>query len=331
MLPPDLGSPDPRYPCQSQLTLNMAHVLITGVAGFIGSNLLDYLIEHTDWQIDGIDNLSTGRKQNIAHRLDEARFTFLEQDCLTLTSLKPYQYVFHLAALPRIQPSYELINEHITANVGVSMHLIELMIKEQHFPRLIYSGSSAIYGTPEQIPTPETVPIDCLSPYAFQKYEVERYLEILAERYPLDYVTLRYFNPYGPRSFNPENKFNAYSSVVGIFVYRYQHGLPLLVTGDGTQKRDFIHVQDLASANYLAAIHPEKLNTAFNVGFGSTLSIVELAQLISPNFEFIAKREGEAAITFADTTKARETLGWQPTVSLASYIQDTLTVPNATS
>ncbi|GAB4413776.1 MAG: GDP-mannose 4,6-dehydratase [Bacteroidia bacterium] len=302
----------------------MKRALITGVAGFIGSNLLDYLLDVTDWQITGIDNLSTGRRGNIAHRLGDDRFRFVEDDCMNLTSLLPYDYVFHLAALPRIQPSFELINDHIQANVCVAMHLVELMVKDNHYPRLVYSGSSAVYGTPSTIPTPETEAIDCLSPYAFQKYEVEKYLELLATRYPLDYVTLRYFNPYGPRSFNPENKFNAYSSVVGIFLYRKSQGLPLLVTGDGSQRRDFVHVRDLASANYRAAIHPGRLNTYFNIGFGSTMSIADLAAAISPDYDFIAKREGEADITFADTTKARTVLGWTPSMSLEQYLQGEL-------
>lgn len=294
--------------------------LITGVAGFIGSNLLDYLLAHTDWEITGVDNFSTGSRANIAHVSDK-RFTLIEGDLTEITSLKPFRFVFHLAALPRIQPSFELVTEHITHNVSRAMYLVELMIREQYFPRLVYSGSSAIYGTPEHIPTNEDEKVDCLSPYAFQKYEVEKYLELLATRYPLDYVTLRYFNPYGPRSFNPANKFNAYSSVVGIFLHRHKNGEPLLVTGDGSQQRDFIHVADLASANYRAAIREGKLNTAFNIGFGSTLSVLELARMISPDIHFIAKREGEAAITFADNSKARRMLGWQPVQELSEYIR----------
>ena len=297
------------------------HALITGVAGFIGSNLLDFLLENTDWNITGIDNLSTGTTENIKHRIGDSRFHFVQDDLGNLTTLKPYQYVFHLAALPRIQPSFELVNEHIVHNVMRATGLIELMIRENYFPRLVYSGSSAIYGTPEHIPTNENEKVDCLSPYAFQKYEVERYLELLSTRYPIDYVTLRYFNPYGPRSFNPANKFNAYSSVVGIFLNRYRNGEPLLVTGDGQQKRDFVHVQDLALANYRAAIHPERINTAFNIGYGSTLSILDLAQMISDKYDFIPKREGEADITFADTTKARSILGWEPKYKLEDYIK----------
>ncbi len=299
------------------------NVLITGVAGFIGSNLLDYLLQHTDWTITGIDNLSTGSKANIAHVAD-ARFRFVEGDVRSINSLKEYKIIFHLAALPRIQPSFELVTEHIQENLLVGVHLIEIMIRENYYPRLVYSGSSAIYGTPAMIPTPEHERVDCLSPYAFQKYEVERYLELLSTRYPLDYVTLRYFNPYGPRSFNPANKFNAYSSVVGIFLNRHKNGQPLLVTGDGSQQRDFIHVADLAKANYLAAIHPERLNTAFNIGYGATVSVLDLAKMISSDIEFIAKREGEAEITFADNTKARTILKWEPSVPITEYLKSEL-------
>jgi UDP-glucose 4-epimerase len=118
--------------------------------------------------------------------------------------------------------------------------------------------------------------------------------------------------------------------VVGIFLNRKKNGQKLLVTGDGSQKRDFIHVQDLAKANYMASIHPEKLNTAFNVGFGSTLSILDLAKLIAGDqYEFIDKREGEADITFADTTKTKAVLGWNPTVQIEVYIKEELSKINA--
>lgn len=298
------------------------NVLITGVAGFIGSNLLDYLLDKTNWKIEGIDNFSTGRKKNIEHNLDNPRFSFIENNVKSINTVKQYDCIFHLAALPRIQPSFEFVTEHINENLIASMYLVELMIKESHFPKFIFSSSSAIYGTPENTPTPETEPIDCLSPYAFQKYEVERYLELLSTRYPLNYVNLRYFNPYGPRSFNPENKFNAYSSVVGIFMYRKQNNQPLLITGDGSQQRDFIHVYDLAKANYLAATHPERLNTSFNVGYGTTLSVLDLAKMISPDYKFIDKREGEADITFADVNKAKTILKWSPSYSIEDYIKN---------
>ena len=299
-------------------------VLITGVAGFIGSNLLDFLINETDWMIDGIDNLSTGTVKNVEHQLNNKRFSFSENKCSDLKSLRLYDCIFHLAALPRIQPSFQYVNEHINANLNESVHLLELMIRENHFPKFIYSSSSAIYGTPQNIPTNESERVDCLSPYAFQKYEVEKYLELLATRYPLNYVGLRYFNPYGPRSFNPQNKFNAYSSVVGIFLNRRKGGEALLVTGDGSQKRDFVHVKDLARANYLSALSNAGINTFFNIGKGDTISVLELANKISDRVEFIPKREGEADITFADITKAGEMLGWRPELELNDYIREEL-------
>ncbi len=304
--------------------MNTNKVLITGVAGFIGSNLLDFLIEKTDWEIEGVDNLSTGSRDNIQHHLGNSRFNFLQQQCTDIESVKPYRFIFHLAALPRIQPSFEMVTEHIESNLIQSVHLLELMIRENYYPRFIYSSSSAIYGTPENIPTPEEESIKCLSPYAFQKYEVEKYLELLATRFPFDFVSLRYFNPFGPRSFNPANKFNAYSSVVGIFLDRKKSKLPLLITGEGIQQRDFIHVRDLANANYLAAKYPGKLNTAFNIGKGTTLSILELAKMISDNYEFVPPRMGEAQITFADISKANTVLKWDPAHSIEDYITRTL-------
>ena len=296
------------------------NVLITGVAGFIGSSLLDHLFERTDWKITGIDNLTTGTEDNIVDHRNNSRFKFVRKSCSDLRSLKEFDCIFHLAALPRIQPSFELIKEHVDANLIQAIHLIELMVKEGHYPRFIYSGSSAVYGNPKRIPTDESAEINCMNPYAFQKYEVEKYLELIAERYPLNYVTLRYFNPYGPRSFNSKNPFNPYSSVVGIFMNKKKEGKPLLITGDGSQKRDFIHIRDLTEANYKAAVHPEKLNTVFNIGNSSTLSILELARMISDKYEFIPRREGEADITFANINKARKILDWKPERSLEDYI-----------
>jgi UDP-glucose 4-epimerase len=296
------------------------HALITGVSGFIGSNLLDHLLETTNWQITGVDNLSTGQKENIAHNLDNGRFTFLEQDVTEIGSLKDYSKVFHMAALPRIQPSFELIKDHVEANLVAAVHLIELMVKEEHYPRFVYSGSSAAYGTPKNTPTSEEEPIDCLSPYAYQKYEVEVYLRLIATRYPLNFVILRYFNVYGPRSFNPANPFNAYSSVVGIFQYAHQQGNTLHVTGDGSQQRDFIHVKDIANANYHASIKEGIVNDVFNIGYGDTISVIDLAKLISDDIDFIPAREGEADITHADNAKARKVLGWTPQISLDAFL-----------
>lgn len=296
-------------------------VLITGVAGFIGSNLLDFLLENTSWSIIGIDNLSTGDYSNIEYHLNNPNFEFRKMKCSELKTINGFDCIFHLAALPRIQPSFVHIKEHLCSNVTESIHLIELMVAERHFPRFIYSSSSAIYGTPSQIPTSENANIRCLSPYAFQKFEVEVYLEILGERYTeLDYVCLRYFNPYGPRSYNPKNRLNAYSSVIGIFLNQCKNNLPLQITGDGSQRRDFIHVKDVVRANYCSAITSERINSAINIGTGEAISVLDLAKKISNNIEFIEKREGESDITLAEISKAKRILNWIPKESLDDYI-----------
>ncbi len=300
-------------------------VLITGVAGFIGSNLLDFLIENTNWDIVGIDNLSTGNKININHHLNNSRFQFFQMNCSQLQTIIVFDCIFHLAALPRIQPSFIDIKDHINANVTESICLIELMIKEGHFPKFIYSSSSAIYGTPDEIPTSENAKINCLSPYAFQKYEVEVYLELLSIRYKsLDYVSLRYFNPYGPRSYNSKNPLNSYSSVVGVFLNCYKNKQPLQITGDGLQQRDFIHVKDIVRANFYSAIYDGQINSSINLGMGQAISVLDLAKKVSNKIEFISKRDGESEITLADISKAKRILSWSPEMNLDNYINSFL-------
>lgn len=295
-------------------------VLVTGAAGFIGSNLVEAILAETDWTVVGIDNFSTGSPDNVAHLDGRGRLTLERADVAAIDDLSGYDTVFHLAALPRIQPSFDTPCEHLTANLTNSIHLLEVMMRRRQFPRLVYSSSSAIYGNPRTTPTTEDEPISCLNPYSFQKYEVEKYLELLTQRHPLDYVALRYFNPYGPRSFNPANPFNAYSSVMGIFLHRHREGLPLLVTGDGSQQRDFVHVRDVARANIRAALVEGRLNTAFNVGYGETMSIIDLARRISNRIEFVPERPGEARITHASIERARVGLGWSPTIPVEQYL-----------
>lgn len=295
-------------------------VLITGVAGFIGSNLLDYIINNTDYNIVGYDNLETGSINNIQHNLNNDRFNFVNKSILEILSLKEFKYIFHLAALPRIQPSYDQISYHINNNLLLGIHLIEIMIKENHFPKLINSSSSSIYGNPNELPTTEKCIPNCLNPYSFQKYEFEKYLEILSSKYPLNYVNLRYFNPYGDRSYNPLNKFNAYSSVIGIFLNQKKRSQTLTIVGDGTQKRDFIHVSDICKANYIAAASNKSNKLSFNLGSGNPISIIEVAKMISEDITFLPPRIGEAYITHASIELAYEILGWKPEYQLSQYL-----------
>jgi UDP-glucose 4-epimerase len=186
--------------------------------------------------------------------------------------------------------------------------------------RVVVSASSSCYGDPVRLPTPEDEPIDPLSPYALQKYSAERHALLLGERHGVEVVALRYFNVYGPRSFSERNPFNAYSSVVGIFARSRARGEELLITGDGSQERDFIWVEDVARAN-LAAARGARASAVYNVGSGETISILALAELFEHPFRFLPPRGGEARVTWADVSRIRADLGWAPDVALAEGIE----------
>ena len=222
------------------------NALITGGLGFIGSNLVDFLVSKK-WDITVIDNLSTG---SLDYKNLEAEYWIKNVDELTFEDIQDFEYVFHLAALPRIQPSFDEPIEHEDANVIITIKLLELLKQSKKLKKLVYSASSACYGTPKNYPTPESEQIQILSPYALQKYSSEQYCLILGERFNIPVITLRYFNAYGPRSFNPNNTQNAYSSVIGVFNAQKNNNTQLTITGDGSQKRDFVHAKDIANANY---------------------------------------------------------------------------------
>jgi UDP-glucose 4-epimerase len=295
--------------------------LVTGGLGFIGSHLVDLLISKGH-KVTVVDNLSTGNRSYANLKAlyeffdigDEAKLSNL------IKKLQP-NWVFHLAALPRIQPSFEDPILHDEHNVRNSIKLITLLAKYSQVEAFVNSSSSSVYGNPLITPTPETDHIDPLSPYALQKFSSEYYVKILCKELKIPAISLRYFNPYGPRSFNNNNPLNAYSSVVGIFLNRAKMGQPLIIFGDGEQSRDFIHVNDVAFANYYVArnIHESEYNV-FNVGFGKTFKVLDIAKKISHNIIFQKERHGEARITWADTSKLNA-IGWRPTITVFDFIE----------
>ena len=289
--------------------------LVTGGLGFIGSNLVDFLISK-NWDVTVVDNLSTG---SLDYKNEEVNYWIKGVEDLTFDDIKDFEYVFHLAALPRIQPSFDEPLEHEDANVIITIKLLELLKKSTNLKKLVYSASSACYGTPKNYPTTESEQIQILSPYALQKYSSEQYCLVMGERFNIPVVTLRYFNAYGPRSFNPNNTQNAYSSVIGIFSAQKANNKELTITGDGSQKRDFIHSKDIANANYLAAISSKK-GEFYNVGFGTCYTIVEIAKMFNAPYTFIGERKGEALITHANIDKIKSDLGWSPEISISEGI-----------
>ena len=292
------------------------HAVVTGGAGFIGSHVAELLVTE-GWRVTVFDDLSTGDAANVPSEAE-----LIETDLGELRGwagrLGGVDVVFHLAALPRIQPSFDDPLPHERANVVAAINCV-LACREAGVPRLVFSSSSSCYGNPVRFPTPEDEPIDPLSPYALQKYAGERYTLLLGDRYGLDVVCLRYFNVYGPRSFNERNPYNAYSPVIGIFANQRARGEPLTITGDGLQERDFVHVTDVARANLLAA-QGDGPSRVYNVGSGETISILALAKLFDHPYVLIDERKGEARVTWADTTRIRDELGWAPTVSLREAV-----------
>ena len=294
--------------------------LVTGGLGFIGSHVVDLLIknQHEVWVIDDLstgsfDNANANAKYEI-HSIGES--DFLDQ---LLAKIKPH-WVFHLAALPRIQPSFDDPILHDEVNVHATIKLL-LSLKSIPIEAFVFSSSSAVYGNPDELPTSESASINPLSPYALQKYAAERYVHILGDRHNIPVVSLRYFNPYGPRSFNPKNPFNAYTSVVGIFRNQLNEGKAMTITGNGLQERDFIHVFDVANANLIVA---EQINTTrmqvYNVGSGQCMSILDLSKKFDAPAVFIPERKGEANITLAKVDKLKQT-GWEPLVSIENAIE----------
>lgn len=294
--------------------------LVTGGLGFIGSNLVDRLVS-LGHEVVVIDDLSTGKKENSNTSVSYEYFSILDFEKLTKTIEKVQpNWIFHFAAWPRIQPSFEDPIGHDEVNVRGCISLIHACEGVASIEAIVNSSSSSVYGDPVIYPTPESAQISPLSPYALQKYAGERYIHILGSNAGLPIASVRYFNVYGPRSFDPANPFNAYSSVVGIFYNQIKAGNPITITGDGSQERDFVHVWDVANANICVAENIAKAaNQVFNVGTGKTISILELAKLFKADYKFIDSRKGEAIITHANCDKLKE-LGWKIDIQLVDAI-----------
>lgn len=294
--------------------------IVTGGAGFIGSHIADALIKE-GFDVKIIDNLSTGNRKNINKNAE-----FVQADIRQLKKIMPHfegiNYVFHAAALPRIIPSFE--NPILFHNVNVIGTLNCLIASNKNkVKKFVYSASSSCYGNNFSIPTTEEDKIDTLNPYALQKYEGELYCKLFAEQFGLPAVSLRYFNVYGPRSFNEKDRFNAYSSVVEIFLNQKKKNKPLTITGNGNQRRDFVHVYDVANVNIAAIKARTGKFDFFNIASGKNHSVNEIASLISKSTVHIPARQGEAKLTLADISKAKRLLKWKPLISLEEGVRIT--------
>jgi UDP-glucose 4-epimerase len=291
--------------------------VVTGGAGFIGSHMVDHLLDR-GYRVRVIDNLRGGRLANLAQHRGNPDLAFEEAD---IRRLEPDHglfagaaYVFHFAGIGDIVPSIEQPIEYMDTNVQGTVRVLECA-RRAGVRKFVYAASSSCYGL-AAVPTKEDHPIAPQYPYALSKYQGEQAAFHWHRVYRLPVNSIRIFNAYGTRV----RTTGAYGAVFGVFFRQKLAGKPFTVVGDGTQRRDFLHVTDVARAFLLAAESPVT-NEIFNLGAGNPQSVNRLVELIGGDVVHLPRRPGEPECTWADTSKIRQLLGWEPRVSFEEGVR----------
>lgn len=296
--------------------------VVTGGAGFIGSHLVDRL-RAEDHDVVVVDNLVTGRLENLAAHVKGERLSVVTADVVT-ADLDPVfagaDWVFHLAALADIVPSVENPRAYHVANVDGTLAVLEAS-RRAKVKHLVYAASSSCYGIPDVYPTPESAPIAPEYPYALTKWLGEELVRFWGRLYRLPVTCLRLFNVYGPRS----RTSGTYGAVFGVFLAQKLAGKPFTVVGDGSQSRDFTFVTDVVDA-FVRAARAEGAGAVFNVGTGAPSSINRLVELLGGPVVHVPKRPGEPDRTHADVTAIASALGWRAQVSFEDGVARMLEV-----
>jgi UDP-glucose 4-epimerase len=293
-----------------------SRVLVTGGGGFIGSTLVDALVDENDVRV--LDDFSTGYREQVA---EEA--TVFEGDvrdaALLEEAMAGVDVVFHEAAVVRIPETVDDPLGSNEVNTTASLRLFEAAREES--ARVVVASSAAIYGNPERVPVSEEDPLRPRSPYGIQKLAMDHYARVYHDLYDLETVALRYFNVYGPRA-----EAGSYSDVVSVFQRQTAAGEPITIEGDGEQTRDFVHVDDVVQANLRAAT-TDAVGEAYNVGGGTATTVNELAETVreltggtSP-IEHVEPRPGDIDRSVADVSKIRSKLGYEPTVGVREGLE----------
>jgi len=313
------------------IDISKTRFLITGGAGFIGSNMAEFLLKNQALEVRILDNLSTGVVDNITSFTSHNTFHFIKGDIRNIgdckIATKNIDIVFHMAALGSVPRS--IIDPMLTNEVNVTGFVNVLWAcTENNVKRIIFSSSSSIYGLNGQLPLKETYQAQPISPYAVSKYTNELYASVFQKSYGLEYIGLRYFNVFGPR----QNPNGAYAAVIPSFVCALMEGKAPLINGDGTISRDFTFVDNVIQANIKAAFANKKssINSIYNISAGKSISLNSLYKYIADELQVMHEpvhgpnRAGDILDSLADITLAKINLNYNPTISVEEGLKITI-------
>jgi len=293
--------------------------IVTGGAGFIGSHLVDKLLD-IGHDVVVLDNFSTGRKANLSHVVEQIKLVECDLSVKGnwIKEFDGVDWVFHLASLADIVPSIQNPESYFRSNVDATFYVLEAA-RHANVKRFVYSASSSCYGIPDTYPTPEESSIRPQYPYALAKRLGEELVEHWAQLYNLPAISLRFFNVYGTRS----RTSGTYGAVFGVFLAQKLANKPFTVVGDGNQTRDFTYVTDIVNA-LITAAKSNLSNRIYNVGSDTTVSVNKIVELLGGDKVNIPKRPGEPDCTYADISKIKDELGWHPSISIEEGIEKIL-------
>tara|TARA_B100001057_G_C22836271_1_gene945318 strand:+ start:1547 stop:2527 length:981 start_codon:yes stop_codon:yes gene_type:complete len=300
-------------------------VLITGGAGFIGSNLSEKLVK-LGYKVTVIDNLSTGRLNNLKKIKNKIKFINydISKDSKRFRNFfKNVKWVFHLAGLADIVPSIKEPKKYFKANVEGTLNVVNAA-RDKKVKKLIYAASASCYGIPKKFPTNEKAKIDTKYPYALTKFLGEKLVIDWFKIYKANNLSLRFFNVYGPNS----RTTGAYGAVFGVFLAQKLFNKPLTIVGNGRQTRDFVHVYDLVKG-LIKAAKKGKPGKIYNIGSGKETKINHIAKLIGGKRIFIPKRPGEPERSLACIKKIKKELNWRPKISIERGVSELLKTKNS--
>jgi UDP-N-acetylglucosamine 4-epimerase len=305
----------------------MKRILVTGGAGFIGSNITDFLLKQ-NYHVRVLDNLSTGNKNNLSHHSEDSNFEFIYGDITNLEHVrkacKDVYAICHQAALGSVPRSIEDPLSSHNANVNGYLNIL-IAAKENNIKRVVYASSSSVYGDEPNLPKTELRIGKQLSPYAVTKYIDELYGRLFSDLYDMECIGFRYFNVFGPR----QDPNGPYAAVIPKFIDSLKKGIAPNINGDGTYSRDFTYIENVVQANYLALTTENKecFGQIFNIGAGGRVTIYEMYEIIRESMELDIKpnykqiRKGDIPHSNANVNKAKELLGYEPKIDFKSGIQ----------